>query len=365
MKEGEIGENTFATFETLEISALDAINEAQRIAFAPIMFHAVALLRDKGILSYLRKHNKQGATIADIAEATQVSPYGVRVLLEAGLGAKVCILQKNLYYITKVGLFIDMDQMTRINMNFSRDVCYSAMDHLEEAIDKGYPAGLKELGNWDSIYEGLSILPEPAKTSWFNFDHFYSDNSFKQVMPIIFAGKPKKIFDIGGNTGKFSLVCCEYDAEVQMTICDLPVQLTHAEEYLSSSSYKNRIELHAMNVLDDNLQFPGVADAIMMSQFLDCFSTTEITEILRKIKKAVAPGGKVYIIETLWDRQKFEASAFSLQQTSLYFTAIANGNSKMYGSEELLTCVEEAGYELHSTLDNLGISHTMYEIRPK
>ena len=34
--------------------------------------------------------------------------------------------------------------------------------------------------------------------------------------------------------------------------------------------------------------------------------------------------------EPIWDKQRFEAAAYSLQATSLYFTCIANGNSKMY-----------------------------------
>ena len=49
-------------------------------------------------------------------------------------------------------------------------------------------------------------------------------------------------------------------------------------------------------------------------------------------------------LEPFWDRQKFRASAFSLQMTSLYFTAMANGNSQMYASGLFLSLLKDAGF---------------------
>ncbi len=352
-------------FEQDQLTALEAISEAQRIAFGPVVFQVVRLLRDKGILKYIYDHRENGATEVEIAKATGVSEYGVKILLESGLGAGVCLLRDGKYFISKVGTFILTDKMTRINMDFVQDVCYKAMWHLEEAIDQGKPAGLKELGPWETIYQGLSILPEPALTSWFNFDHFYSDQVFGKIMPVIFLESPKRIFDIGGNTGKFSIACWEHDSGVEITICDLPVQLANAEGFLAQKGCNDRIKGHAINVLQHNLQFPGKADVIMMSQFLDCFSKEEIVHILQETKQWLNPGGSIFILETYWDRQKFEISAFCLQQTSVYFTAIANGNSKMYHSQQMKECIDIAGLSVDLEMDNLGISHTLFRCKIK
>lgn len=64
-----------------------------------------------------------------------------------------------------------MTPLTRINMEFSQHVCYQAMGHLLEAIREGQPTGLKVFGDWATIYPALSQLPEPARQSWFDFDH--------------------------------------------------------------------------------------------------------------------------------------------------------------------------------------------------
>ena len=59
-------------------------------------------------------------------------------------------------------------------------------------------------------------------------------------------------------------------------------------------------------------------------------------------------------METLWDRQRFEPAAFCLTMTSLYFTAIANGNSKMYNTEDMQVCIEQAGLKIEEIYDGLG-----------
>ncbi|HBG65914.1 MAG TPA: SAM-dependent methyltransferase, partial [Treponema sp.] len=56
----------------------------------------------------------------------------------------------------------------------------------------------------------------------------------------------------------------------------------------------------------------------------------------------------------LWDKQQFEGAAYALQATSLYFTCMANGNSKMYRYGELVAAVEEAGFALRTAHHNLG-----------
>lgn len=144
------------------------------------------------------------------------------------LSAHIVTWNKPNYVLANLGHFLLHDGMTNANLDFTADVCYAAMMHLTEAIQEGTPAGLKELGDWPTIYEGLSRLPEKAKESWFKFDHFYSDRSFPILLEKVLSQKPKRLFDIGGNTGKWALQCCNYDNDVEVTIIDLPQQIEMA-----------------------------------------------------------------------------------------------------------------------------------------
>jgi hypothetical protein len=346
-------------------SAFEAITAAQFIAFAPIVFQATKSLRDLRVLAMVEDAGVNGVTLEEIYQKLQLSEYGVRVLLEAGLGIGLVIKNDDKYTITKTGMFILNDRMTNVNMDFTNDVCYEGMFSLTESIKQGKPTGLKVLGDWPTVYEGLAHLPKPIQDSWFNFDHYYSDGSFDHALKQLFKRKPKHILDIGGNTGKFTTKCVTYDADVKMTMLDLPGQLAMAKENISKTKFADRVNYHPINILDDAQRFPKGADAIWMSQFLDCFSEDEIVSILKRCHEAIADEGNIYIMETFWDRQKFEPGAFSLQMTSLYFTNIANGNSQMYDSAVFNRLIDKAGFTIVEQIDNVGISHTIQVCKKK
>lgn len=351
-------------FETSELTALQAKEKAQWIAFAPVVFQTARVLRNTGILAIIEAE-REGITLENVVEKSKLPHYGVRVLMEAGLGTELLTCKDNVYKVTKTAYFILHDNLTQINMDFVHDVCYNGMFFLEESIRNEKPEGLKVFGKWPTIYEGLSKLPRQVQQSWFGFDHFFSDHAFPDVLGHVFKDKPKRILDIGGNTGRWSLQCVQYDPVVSMTIMDLPGQVGMAKDEIAKKGFTDRIHFHECNILDEAQPFPTGFDAIWMSQFLDCFSDAEIKSILTRCKKALEPGGFVYILETFWDRQRFEVAAFSLQQISLYFTAMANGNSQMYLYANFVKCIEAAGLEVVEQKDMIGLSHTLLTCKIK
>lgn len=344
-------------------SALEAKFDAQKIAFGPIVFQATMTMRRLGILELVYKQRDEGALVEDIADTLKLAPYGVRVLLEVGLSAGIVRLVGERFTLTKTGWFLLKDDLTTVNLDFVADVCYEGMRHLSESIVEQKPAGLRVFGAWETIYEALSQLPEPAQSSWFRFDHFYSDVAFPEVLPFVFERPLQRLVDVGGNTGKWTLACLRYDANVNVTILDLPGQLEKARCNIEAAGMIERVQLTPINLLCDHSPWPGGADAIWMSQFLDCFSPPQIVSLLRRAKQAMDDNTSLYILETLWDRQRFEAAAFSLHNTSLYFTCFANGNSKMYHSAELTRCIDEAGLRIVREIDNIGIGHTLLQCR--
>jgi len=346
-------------------TALNAIEYAQWIAYAPMVFQASRILRDSGILLAIQNRGNEGITLEEISEQVSLPSYGVRVLLESGLGIGLVLLNQDKYTLTKTGFFILNDDLTRANMDFTHDVCYKAMFFLEDSIKNGKPEGLKVFGDWKTVYEGLSRLPEHVQKSWFAFDHFYSDDAFPMVLPHIFKHEIRNMLDIGGNTGKWAIQCANYNENVKLTIVDLKGQVNMAKRNIESHGLSERIGFFEIDVLDENQKLPKGYDAIWMSQFLDCFSESEIVSILNRCFDALDENGMVFILEPFWDRQRFEAGAFALQQTSLYFTAIANGNSQMYDSKVFLKCIEKANFSVVEQMDRIGVSQTLLRCMKK
>lgn len=347
-----------------EISALDAKFEAQKIAFGPIYFQAVMAMLELGVLELIGKH-RNGISFRQICEKSGISEYGAEVLVEAA--ETIDVIRKNedgLYNITKIGFYLLKDEMTRVNLNYMKYVCYKGADFMKESILEGKPLGLKTLGDWPTLYEGLSQFPEQVKKAWFDFDHYYSDDAFPYALEIVFREKPARLFDIGGNTGKWAIACCGHDDAVKVTILDLPGQLQVARENAEKSDLLDRIDFYRIDLLDASQAIPSGADAIWMSQFLDCFSRSEILQILKNAYQAAGPGTWLYIMEPFFDNQQYEAAKYSLVATSLYFTIMANGNSKMYSVEVMKELVAEAGFETAEVFPLIGDSyHTILKCR--
>ena len=356
--------------------ALEAQRLAHEIAQAPIVFQVSRLMIKFGILQMLLDSEK-GLTLAEIGEKLRQNlsslknlagfqqRYAVQCLLESSLTIGTVLFENERFTCSKAGWFLLNDRAIRVNVDFNHDVNYLGLFNLEESLLNGKPEGLKVFGSWATIYEGLSSLPADVQKSWFAFDHFYSDESFDEALQIVFANHPKTLLDVGGNTGRWALRCVDFDADVQVTVMDLPQQIGLMKQSMAGQKGTDRIDGHGCNLLDKTVPFPEKFEAIWLSQFLDCFSEEEVTSILSRAAKSMNDGTRLYIMETFWDRQRFETAAYALAQISLYFTAMANGNSKMYHSEDMIRCINNAGLTVETIHDSIGQGHSIVVCRKR
>ncbi|WP_047257670.1 class I SAM-dependent methyltransferase [Chromobacterium subtsugae] len=349
------------SFSPARQSVMDARFEAQKIAFGPVVFQCVRIAWKRGILKALAEAGEKGLSIAELAAGGDFTVYTLKLVLETCLSAGVVELRQGRYALDKTGFCLLSDPITQINLDFIHDVCYQGLFELERSLDEEKPHGLAALGQWDTIYQGLATLPEPARESWLRFDHFYSDTSFPAILPDVFATRPRKLMDIGANTGKFTLAALAHDAEVEMHLVDLPGQLAVIEKTLAEKGLSARACLHPIDMLNPALDFPAGMDVIWMSQFLSCFSEEAIASILRRAAAALADGGRVMILDTLWDRQQHDIAAYCLINTSPYFTAMASGNSKVYRADDYIRLCEAAGLKLVQERDGIGYCHSLLQ----
>jgi hypothetical protein len=340
-------------------SALAARFEAQKIAFGPVVFQCVRYAWKRGILQVIADAGEEGLALEQIAANGRWSAYALKVVLETCLSAGVVYLQGGRYVLDKSGFCLLTDSLTQVNFDFNHDVCYQALFALEQSLDAEQPLGLKIFGDWPTLYEGLSALPEPARASWLAFDHYYSDTSFPEILPDVFATAPRKVMDIGANTGKFSLAALAADDAVELHLVDLPGQLAVADCALQAAGLRQRAVLHPTDLLDPAAALAGGMDLVWMSQFLSCFSESAIASIFERASAALAPRGQLLVMDTFWDRQRYDIASYCLINTSPYFTAVASGNSKVYQSQDYVRLAERAGLKLLTARDGIGYCHSL------
>ena len=353
----QLFENLKRVFTKEPYNAQQAQEMAHLYSWGAVIFQVCRLLIKYGILDLLNDH-REGVTQNEIARAAGLSDYASKCLLESALTTHIVLIdtETDKYYLAKTGWFLLRDAMIRADIDFNHDVNYEGWFVLDKALEQGQPAGLKHFGDWPTIYEGLSSLPEQVQKSWFGFDHYYSDHSFDEALAIIHANNTRHLLDVGGNTGRFAMRCVASNPTIEVTICDLPQQIKIMKQATDGQPGSERIHGVGMNILDESVAFPTDTryDVIWMSQFLDCFSEQQIVSILRRAAAVLDSNNRIYIMETLWDRQDYVPAAMSLTMTSLYFTALANGNSKMYNTDDLTRLIRQVGLEIEQIYDRIG-----------
>lgn len=336
---------------------INALSEAQNLAFAPLSFQAVATMLDIGLLKLL---DDKYLSLEEIISRLNSNEYTIKTLLQVAEVVNIVEKDAGLYKLSAKGEAFLYDEMTIANFNFVRDICYLGASELTSSFLEKQPVGLhKFIKESETIYPLLPELKEPLKTSWYEFDNLYSDNSFDKIYEII-SKDFNKIFDIGGNTGKFEKICLR-NGKSEITMLDLPENISVR---LNEPELKG-CNFYPVNVLDENVLYPDMKNsAILMSQFLDCFSKEQILKILTDLSKNINENSSIFILEPFTDNQNFDAAKSSLVHISLYFTCMANGVSKMYEQSEMIELVNKAGLAVNKIYNNIGpFDYTLLECR--
>ncbi len=341
-----------------ELSGFEALCVAHQITCYPFVFQAVVCLDRFGFFKVLDEA-EDGLTLGEFCSRLELNDYAVRVLLEVASRFHILLKEGNKYKLSKIAYFLLHDEMVRVNLNFAEDVCYRGLFALPESLKLERPVGLKKLGPWSDVYRGLKFLPPDIQKSWFDFDHFYSDQSTHEAIKILCRRNPKRICDIGGNTGKFEIACCKALENTLITVLDLPEQCEIINRNVAEAGFADRVVTVPFDLLS-SLPFPEInADSWWISQVLDCFSEAQVKMILNGISKKLGAEDRLYILEPLIGNQPFETGDQCLSAFSLYFSAIATGKSRFFSKDDILNLITDSGLEAEEIIDGLGTGHSL------
>ncbi|MBL8950583.1 MAG: class I SAM-dependent methyltransferase, partial [Myxococcaceae bacterium] len=133
---------------------------------------------------------------------------------------------------------------------------------------------------------------------------------------------------------------------MRVTGLDHPGQLELARRHVAAEGDPEKFETVAIDLGDVSASFPRGFDSVWLCQLLDCFPEPLVQSLLERAAAALSPTGRVYVVEPYCDRQRRAPSRIALHGTSLYFACVANGQSRMYHSSDILACVQAAGLEV-------------------
>ena len=124
------------------------------------------------------------------------------------------------------------------------------------------------------------------------------------------AGHFKRLLDIGGASGTYTIAFLRRNPAMTAVIFDLENVISMAAERIAKEEMGNRIDLVAGDFYRD--EFPGGCDLALLSAIIHQNSPERNVDLYTKIYNALEPGGAIVVRDYVMDESRTEPPAGAL-----------------------------------------------------
>lgn len=283
------------------------------------------------------------ADVTHIAKNAHVSEVGAELILDCLDALGYVRKKENRYAFTKRGyknLSVHSDKNFRHFILFC-DYLYKGYIDLDETIR----LGKRPKSN---------MLEDMTDYEWELFSRAMIDISktnFKEVAGKIPVAKThKKMLDLGGSHGLYSIELCKRNPHLQATIIDLPPVKKYADESIAQYKASKNVDFLPSDFMKDEL--PENVDIILAFNIIHGLNPAENETLAAKVYKALNPGG-IYII---LDQIKGIGGSSQMSKATTSYMALNllhQAGGKTYSKNEIDHCVLNAGFK-HTVLKKLN-----------
>ena len=143
-------------------------------------------------------------------------------------------------------------------------------------------------------------------------------------------GGRKKMLDLGGGSGAYSIVATQTNPGLEAIVLDLPPVTVVADEYIAANKAADRVSTLAGDFT--RTAFPQGVDVVVMASNLPQYEPDLIRLVVGKAFAALVPGGEMHLIgETLHDdrRGPLSAALWGLNEGVYGSTGLAHTESEV------------------------------------
>ena len=134
------------------------------------------------------------------------------------------------------------------------------------------------------------LLAEPAEARTFiTAQHVGSAGAARVLAERLPIRDARRLLDVGGGSGAFTIALCQRNPELGSTLLDLPSVVDLARGYCAAAGLDGRIDFLAGNAL--TTAWPGEQDVVLMSYLLSALGDGEIDVVLDRAWHCLRPGG--------------------------------------------------------------------------
>jgi hypothetical protein len=281
---------------------------------------------------FTRLHGN-GATVDELAAACGTGREQLRLLLEACVAEGMATRDGDRYRnadVTDAFLVRSKPTYGGHGLKYAEDL-YPAWGRLADLVRTGRP-----------VIDPESILgDDKAKTRAFILAMHERARGLSAVLPhgADFSGR-RRLLDIGGGPGTYSIALVQQTPGLQSTVLDLPGVLEITREIVDANGCADRVTLRPGNYLTSD--FGSGFDAVLLSGMMHRESADTCRLLLRKSFAALDSGGMVVVSDVFFDDDSKTTPPFAV-----YFALnmmLTSRDGSAHAKTEMARWLGEAGF---------------------
>jgi 2-polyprenyl-3-methyl-5-hydroxy-6-metoxy-1,4-benzoquinol methylase len=228
-------------------------------------------------------------TVPEFAKRCQASERGMRVLCDLMVIVGFLTKSENRYHLTaESAVFLDKKSPAYVG---------SATEFLASPL---VTEGFKDLAAVVRSGRPLSdqSVSEDENPMWVDFARSMAPLAYlvaQETEKLVHTEEEVKVLDVAAGHGLFGIAVAQHNPKAKVVALDWPSVLTVAKENAERSGVSDRYTLLPGNALE--VEYGTGFDVVLVPNLLHHWDRTTICHFLRKVHGALAPKGRVVVVE--------------------------------------------------------------------
>ena len=302
------------------------INMASAFYDSCVLFTA----SDLGVFATLAKLGK--ANVATLANELKLDPRGARLLLDAATTLDLLEKDGDQYSNTQeTNIFLVPGSPGDLSgaIRYNRDV-YAAWGDLKNLATTGKPVEKPELHLGDDADRTRTFVMSM---------HYRALGIGQAVVPMLDFSTCKKILDVGGGPGTYSVLIARSNPDVNCTVLDLPEVAKIAAELIEQQGMADRVKTLPGSYR--TIDFPQDNDAVNFFGVLHQESPESILDQFKKAYDSLNDGGTINVMDMMTDHTHTQPKFSALFAVNM---ALTTDNGWVFSDSQVKGWLTEAGF---------------------
>jgi len=195
----------------------------------------------------------------------------------------------------------------------------------------------------DAVRRGTCVAIEHDTRDW--TQHFIAgmQRNAKHRAPLVVknlgTAGVRRILDLGGGSGAYSIAFAKASPDVHCDILDLPEVVPLTAEYVKNAGMSAQISLRAGDMLRD--EFGSNYDLILLNAICHMFSEEQNLQLFRRARQALAPNGRLAVQDFILNNEKTGPQHAALFALNMLVGTEAGAS---YSEAEYVAWMKAAGF---------------------